>query len=62
MKGRGSLVVYAFDETDRDPANMKPDRKFVFTQEQFEKHYSKSTLGHSYSVWLPWDACRFSRS
>lgn len=53
---RGSLMVYAFDETGRDVENTKPDRKFVFTTEQFEKHYSKSSLGHSYSVWLPWDA------
>lgn len=54
-KVKGSLVVFAFDETDRAPTNTKPDRKFVFTQEQFEKHYSQSALGHSYSVWIPWD-------
>ena len=36
--------------------NSKPDRKYVITPEQFEKHYSKSNLGHSYSVWVPWDA------
>src|SRR6185295_11244836 len=42
-------------ETDRDPANTTPDRKYIFTAEQFAKHYSKSPLGHSYSVWIPWD-------
>lgn len=55
VKARGTLTVYAFDETGRDVAASKPDRKYVFTAEQFEKHYSKSALGHSYSVWLPWD-------
>ena len=49
----GSLTVYAFDETNR--TSSIPERKFVFTAEQFEKHYSKSKLGHSYSIWLPWD-------
>jgi len=56
IKVKGSLLVYAFDETGRDVEQAKPDRKYVFTAEQFEKHYSKSSLGHSYSVWLPWDA------
>lgn len=56
IKARGTLTVYAFDETGRDVEATRPDRKFVFTPDQFEKHYSKSALGHSYSVWLPWDA------
>jgi len=51
----GSLVVYAFDEDGRKPDDPKPDRKFVFSAEQFAKHYSKSDIGHSYSIWLPWD-------
>lgn len=55
IKVKGSLVVYAFDETNRDPTNVVPDRKYVFTAEQLELHYSKNDLGHSYSVWLPWD-------
>jgi hypothetical protein len=60
IKVDGSLVIYAFDETNRDPSNAKPDRKYVFTPEQLPSHYSlaqygKSKIGHSYSVWLPWD-------
>ena len=55
IKVDGTLVVYAFDEEGRNPDNVKPDRKFVFTPEQFAKHYSKSDIGHSYSIWLPWD-------
>lgn len=52
---QGLLSIYAFDESQRKANEMKPDRKFVFTPEQLARHYSKSDLGHSYSVWLPWD-------
>jgi hypothetical protein len=55
VKVKGSLVVYAFDETNRDPRNIRPDRKYVFSEEEFEKHYSEEKVGHTYSVWLPWD-------
>ena len=55
IKVEGTLVVYAFDETDRDPNNNRPDRKYAFTPQQLPTHYSKSKIGHSYSVWLPWD-------
>jgi hypothetical protein len=55
VKIDGTLIVYAFDEANRDRNNTKPDCKFVFTSEQLPKHYSKSKVGHSYSVWLPWD-------
>ena len=53
VRVEGTLIIYAFDETDR--VNSVPERKFVFTPEQFEKHYSLSKLGHSYSIWIPWD-------
>ena len=55
VKVEGTLVVYAFDETDRDANNNRPDRKYVITPQQLPHHYSKSKIGHSYSVWLPWD-------
>jgi hypothetical protein len=55
VKIDGTLVVYAFDESNREANNSKPDRKFVFLPEQLPAHYSKSKIGHSYSVWLPWD-------
>jgi hypothetical protein len=54
VKVEGTLVVYAFDETNRKLSNAKPDRKYVYTPEQLSDHYSKSKLGHSYSVWIPW--------
>jgi len=55
IKVDGSIVVYAFDETNRAPGNSRPDRKYVFTPDQIPSHYSKSKIGHSYSLWLPWD-------
>ncbi len=55
IKVKGGLVIYAFDEAGRDPDNVVPDKKYVFTSEQMEKHYSKNEVGASYSVWLPWD-------
>jgi hypothetical protein len=56
VKVDGTIVVYAFDETNRAANNSKPDRKYVFTPEQIPAHYSKSKIGHSYSLWIPWDA------
>ena len=52
IKVDGSIVIYAFDETDRTPNNPRPDRKYVFPPDQLPLHYSKSKVGHSYSVWL----------
>jgi hypothetical protein len=51
----GQLVVYAFDETGREPTNNKPTRRYVFPPEQMKLHMSKSDVGASYSFWLPWD-------
>jgi hypothetical protein len=51
----GQLVVYAFDETDREKHVTHPNRKYVFPREEFARHESESQLGPSYSVWLPWD-------
>lgn len=51
----GQLVVYAFDETDREKHETHPTRKYVFPREEFARHESESQLGPSYSVWLPWD-------
>src|SRR6187431_1536707 len=52
----GQLVVFAYDDSESKHADSNPERKFAFTPEQFERHYSKSDLGPSYSVWIPWDA------
>lgn len=50
----GSLAVYVFDADDINLNSQKPLRKFVFTADQFKEHMSKTSIGRSYSVWLPW--------
>ena len=51
----GSVTVYVFDGDDYDVDATKPLRKFVITADQLGGHHSISELGHSYSVWVPWD-------
>lgn len=50
----GTLVVYAWDDS-KASADRQPDRKFVFPADDLQQHYSASTIGDSYSFWLPWD-------
>ncbi|MEQ8615805.1 MAG: hypothetical protein RIB44_04350 [Lacipirellulaceae bacterium] len=52
----GQLVVYAFDESDREAHETHPTKRFIFPPEQFVRHESSTKLGPAYSVWLPWDA------
>ncbi|MGL4944072.1 MAG: hypothetical protein ACRC46_12880 [Thermoguttaceae bacterium] len=57
VKCDGYLVVYAFDETDRAVGDNAPTRSYVFSPEDLKKHcYSKSSIGHSYNLWIPWDS------
>ncbi len=49
----GALAVYVFDADAVDLTKQKPLRKFVFTTEQFNQHMSRTSIGPSYSVWLP---------
>ena len=51
----GTLIVYAFDADDMNPNRPAPKKKFVFPAEHLTKHHSKTKVGDSYSVWLPWD-------
>jgi hypothetical protein len=51
----GQLVIYAFDETNREPTDNKPTRRYVFPPDQMARRMSKTELGPSYSFWLPWD-------
>jgi hypothetical protein len=51
----GELVVYAFDETGREPTDNKPTRRYVFPADQLPLHQSEGPVGPSYSFWLPWD-------
>lgn len=51
----GSIVVYAWDDTDESAPDRPPDRKYVITAEELSAHYSESRVGASYSIWIPWD-------
>jgi len=51
----GQLAVYGYDDSIEGSPAERPDRKFVFTPEQFTAHYTPTELGASYSIWIPWD-------
>ena len=51
----GTLTVYVFSAENESKSTM-PEKKFVFMPEQIAQHCSESSLGPSYSFWLPWDA------
>ncbi len=55
IKVDGTLVVYAFEETANSEQKITADRRYVFSPEELQRCYSQSRLGHSYSIWLPWD-------
>jgi hypothetical protein len=55
IKVDGKLTVYVFDAVEQDTGLAIPEKKFVFPAEHWPDHYSHSKLGHSYSIWLPWD-------
>lgn len=51
----GTLTVYAFSGEQKRGRQTRPEKKFVFTPEQLKRYHSETKLGHSYSIWLPWD-------
>lgn len=55
VRVKGSIVVYAWDDSDKQAANRPPDRKYVVTAEELARHFSVSRVGPSYSIWVPWD-------
>lgn len=54
----GDLVVYGFDDTNKQHTNddlSQATKCFRFTAEQLKTHFTEGELGDSYSVWIPWD-------
>ncbi len=51
----GQMTIYAFDDEDQDQGDSTPEKKFLFPTENFPEHYSESSLGPSYSFWIPWN-------
>ncbi len=52
----GTLTVHAFAEATAKNNGIPNVKRYQFTPEQFTRHFSRSDLGASYSVWIPWDA------
>ena len=55
IRAAGELVVYGFDDSNEDREGSKADQKIVLNNDMFQKRYSPSALGDSYSVWIDWD-------
>jgi hypothetical protein len=55
VKVAGSMRVYVFDGESTDPQRAAPLKVFVIRSEDLDSHHSKTSLGHSYNVWVPWD-------
>ena len=54
VKADGELSVYGYDD-DKQSSGNSADRKFVFRQSEFQSHFSETSIGASYSVWIPWE-------
>lgn len=55
VKVDGGLMIYVFDAETYDPSHPEPLKRYAYTPDQTADLYSRAPLGHSYSVWLPWD-------
>ncbi|MBN2216609.1 MAG: hypothetical protein JW719_04465 [Pirellulales bacterium] len=55
VRVHGSLSVYAYNDLSPKTDDSTPDRKYVFTPEQLDKHFGKGPTGASYHIWIPWD-------
>jgi hypothetical protein len=58
VRADGTFTVYAYDDTDKTAETAsrgEPDMIFTYRKEEFANYFSKSDLGDSYSIWLPWD-------
>ena len=54
IKVDGELSVYGYED-EKQQSGLSADRKFVFRQSEFQSHFSETSLGSSYSVWIPWE-------
>jgi len=51
----GDLIIYGYDDSNKDSGTDRADKQFVFRSTEFQTHKSDSGFGVSYSVWLPWE-------
>ncbi len=53
----GKLMIYAYDDSEEaeNAQGTQADRRYEYEAADLQKHYSETDIGHSYSVWVPWD-------
>lgn len=51
----GSLTVYVFDGNYKAEDATRPIKKYIITASQLKDLESKTALGVSYNVWIPWE-------
>jgi hypothetical protein len=51
----GRLTVYVFDGDLLSHPKTSPEKKYIITAQQMAELGSKSSLGFSYNIWIPWD-------
>ncbi|MEC9092294.1 MAG: hypothetical protein VX438_06280, partial [Planctomycetota bacterium] len=51
----GNVTVYVFDGDYSAEGSSQPLKKYVIKAEQLKTLGSHSTLGYSYSTWIPWE-------
>ena len=58
VKIKGTVIVYVYEEDGRKPCDPKPDEGVVFDEKTLNSKgvYAKTSLGHSYNLWVPIDA------
>jgi hypothetical protein len=61
VRVHGSMTVYGFDEQNGKVTSPRPDKRFHFKDDELQQVYGASTIGHSYSIWLPWDDQGYQR-
>ena len=60
VKIKGKVIVYVFEEDGRAKGDAKPNEGIVFDEKTLNSRgvYVKSSLGHSYNLWIPIDDAR----
>lgn len=55
VRADGELIVYGYDDDNQQRASSAADRKYVFSRDKFQTHHDRTSLGDSYSIWVPWE-------
>ena len=55
VRADGELIVYGYDDDNQQRTSSAADRKYVFSRDKFQTHHDRTSLGDSYSIWVPWE-------